>query len=297
MKDSVLPQSIQLSATRLLTAMVDGRAWLIDLNSARAAALPVTAVAAERSSLAASFVEAAISAGLMRGEHLTRTVAFTLPGYIRWLTGNYLFAGQTPTLFRRAAERFEQLGRPDLAEFSLKKAAEEDGHAKLAYRDLEALGLPAADTIRAIQPPSAVEFVEHFRGYVESRAPVALFGFSYCLERMAIGRDDSFVQTVEGACPPKCRAFRFLKVHSNVGSDHGHVDEQLVFFESLPGSDLIPITCAAYETAELLARQPLMDRALTDEEIGRRFEEAGIDQSFLEIQHAERSAPNSIRVT
>ena len=39
MKDSVLPQSIQLSATRLLTAMVDGRAWLIDLNSARVAAL------------------------------------------------------------------------------------------------------------------------------------------------------------------------------------------------------------------------------------------------------------------
>ena len=122
----------------------------------------------------------------------------------------------------------------------------------------------------------------------KSRAPVALFGFSYCLERMAVGRDDAFIQTVEAICPPKCRAFRFLKVHSNVGSDHGHVDEQLAFFESLAGSDLIPITCAAYETAGLLARQPLMDRALTDEEIGRRFEEAGIDQSFLE--HPKRGA-------
>jgi hypothetical protein len=287
--ESIGQHCITISPQKLLTAMPDGRSWLIELGSSRLIALPVSVVAAGRSSLAASFVEAAISAGLMQTGNPTSMGPYTLAGYIRWLAGNYVFAGQTPGLFRRASERFATLGRPDLAEFSLKKAAEEDGHADLARRDLEALGLPAAETIRAVQPPSATEFADCFRGYVESSTPVALFGFSYCLERMAVGRDDAFIRTVEAICPPKCRAFRFLKVHSNVGSDHAHVDEQLAFFESLSESDLIPVTCAAYETAELLARQPRMDQALSDEEIGRRLRDAGIDPSFLGTRNGEQS--------
>jgi hypothetical protein len=279
--DLASPQLIQIASGRLLTAMPDGRSWLIELGSPRLTALPVSAVAAGRSTLAASFVEAALSAGLTRAGHHPTLELYTLPRYILWLAGNYVFAGQTPGLFRRAAECFAQLGRTDLAEFSLKKAAEEDGHADLARLDLEALGLPAAETIRAIRPPSATDFADRFRSYVESSTPIALFGFSYCLERMAVGRDDAFIRTVKAICPPKCRAFRFLKVHSNVGSDHVHVDEQLAFFESLSDSDLIPIICAAYETAELLARQPFIDRALTDEQIDRCLKEVGIHISSL----------------
>jgi hypothetical protein len=290
MKDSVLAQSIQITSSRLLTAMPDGRSWLVELSSSLLTALPISPIAMTRSSVTASLVEGAISAGLTQTGFTPSVGSRTsLPGYIRWLVGNYVFAGQTPGLFRRAARRFVELGRPVLAEFSLKKAAEEDGHADLAYRDLHALGLPATETIRAIQPTSATEFTDRFRSYVESSAPVALFGFSYCLERMAVGRDDAFIRTVEAICPPECRAFRFLKVHSNIGSDHDHVDEQLAFFESLPWADLVLITSAAYETAELLARQPRMDQALTDEEIGRRLEKAGIRAPFSrDPEHAER---------
>jgi hypothetical protein len=264
--------------------MRDGRAWLVELGSSRIRGLLVSAVAAERSSMAATFIEAAIGAGLAQTTCSPSTTCYTLAGYLRWLAGNFVFAGQTPRLFRRAAQRFAEVGRPDLAEFALKKAAEEDGHSALAYRDLEAFGLPAEETIRAIEPPSAAGFVDRFRTYVESRTPVALFGFSYCLERMALGRDEAFIRMVEEICPPNCRAFRFLKVHSNVGSDHAHVDEQLAFFDSLPESDLIPIIRAAYETAELLARQSLMDQALTDQEIGRRLAEAGIQSRFWHLR-------------
>jgi hypothetical protein len=277
-------QSIQITSSRVLTAMPDGRAWLIELDSSRVTRLLVSAVAMERSSMAASFLEAAICAGLTQTGYPPSIGRYTLRRYIRWLAGNYVFAGQTPGLFRRGAERFAELGRPDLAYFALKKAAEEDGHADLARRDLEAFGLPATETIRAIQPPSAARFADRFRTYVESRTPVALFGFSYCLERMADGRDEAFIRSIQAICPPNSGGFRFLKVHSKVGSDHAHVDEQLEFFESLLATDLIPITCATYETAELLARQSLMDQALTDEEISRRLEEAGIHSCFVGAQ-------------
>ena len=156
-----------------------------------------------------------------------------MPRYIRWLAGNYVFAGQTPGLFRRGGERFDAAGRPDLAAFARQKADEETGHAELAFRDLEELGLPAAEVIRLVAPPSANAFADRFQSYVESSEPIALFGFSYCLERMAVGRDDAFIRNVEAVCPPGTRACRFLKVHSMVGSDAGHVREQLAAFEAL----------------------------------------------------------------
>jgi hypothetical protein len=277
MDDAALTQGVRISPEALLVAMSDGRSWLMNVGSSDLTALPVSAVAAEHATLAASLVEGAISAGLGGAAPAGVSGSLTLLRYIRWLVGNYVFAGQTPGLFRRAAERFEAAGRGDLAEFALQKAAEETGHADLAYRDMEGLGLPAAEVIALIQPPSATAFVHCFRDYVESNTPIALFGFSYCLERMAVERDHAFIRAVEAICPPQSKACRFLKVHSNVGSDGGHVHEQLSFFESLTGEELSLVTSAAYETARLLARQPLTDEALSDAEIDRRLRGAGIE--------------------
>lgn len=280
MKEAAHTQCIPLSAQTLLVAVPDGRCWLMKVDSSEFTALPVSAVAAERSSLAASVVEGAISAGLAQPGYASTTGSYTLLRYVRWLAGNYVFAGQTPGLFRRAAERFGASGRRDLAQFAHQKAAEESGHADLAGRDLEALGLPAPEVVRLAQPPSANAFADRFRAYVESDAPIALFGFSYCLERMAVERDRAFIRKVEAICPPGIRAFRFLKVHSGIGSDSGHVHEQLSVFETFTESELATVGRAAYETAELLAQQPQMDEALSDEEIARRFRSAGVETAY-----------------
>jgi hypothetical protein len=277
MNDAAQTQCIRISPTTLLIAVPDGRCWGMEVGSSSVTALPVSPVAAERAGLAASLVEGAISAGLAPTGSASSSRSYTLPRYIRWLAGNYVFAGQTPGLFRHGAQRFEASGRRDLADFARQKAAEEDGHAGLAFQDLQALGLPAAEVIRLVEPPSARVFVERFRAHVESGTPIALFGFSYCLERMAVGRDEAFVRAIQALCPPQCRAYRFLKVHSDTGSDRAHVHEQLAFFEALPGAELEVIACAAYDTAVLLARQPLMDQALFDEEIERRLRLEGIE--------------------
>jgi hypothetical protein len=275
MNDLTHTHCIPISSQVYLIAAPDGRCWTMEIGGSRLASLPVSRLAAERASLASSAIEGAIAAGLSQSGHTP--APFALLRYIRWLAGNYVFAGQTPGLFRQAAQRFEAAGQPKLMEFAMRKAEEETGHAELAYRDLEALGLPAADVIRVIAPPSAQIFADHFRAHVESEAPIALFGFSYCLERMAVERDDAFVRKVEAIYPGQYRASRFLKVHSNIGSDGAHVDEQLAFFESLSSSELTTVARAAYETAELLGRQPLMDRALSDTEIERRLRLARIE--------------------
>jgi hypothetical protein len=277
MTDAARMPCVEVSARTLLAAAPDGRCWLMAVDSSEVVALPASAVAVERSTPAASLVEGAIAAGLAGNGRAPATGAYTLLRYVRWLAGNYVFAGQTPGLFRRGAARFDAAGRQDLAEFARQKADEETGHAELAYRDLEGLGLPAATVVPLIQPPSADAFADRFRSYVESDQPVALFGFSYCLERMAVERDAAFIRRVEALCPPGARACRFLKVHSTIGSDSAHVHEQLARFESLTIAELTSVARAAYETAEMLARQPLMDEALSDEEIGRRLRSAGVE--------------------
>ncbi|MGB8433407.1 MAG: hypothetical protein WCE38_04005 [Burkholderiales bacterium] len=276
-QDAAITQCIQISARALLIAVPDGRSWLTEIGTSGTTALPVSPVAAERASLAASVVEGAMSAGLARPGNVPIPGPYTLLRYVRWLVGNYIFAGQTPGLFRRASDRLDAAGRPDLAAFAREKAAEEEGHADLAYRDLQALGLPAAEVVRLLHPPSADVFADRFRAYVESDTPIAHFGFSYCLERMAVARDRAYIQGIEAICPPGIRALRFLKVHSDIGSDSGHVHEQLALFESLGGAELTSVVRAVYETARMLAEQPKMDEALSDEEIARRLRLAGIE--------------------
>ncbi len=275
---------IRISPQTLLISVPDGRSWLATVGGPQLKALPVSNLAAEHASLAASLVEGALQAGIAGDGNLgldtaqsaKRTGPYTLFRYIRWLAGNYIFAAQTPGLFRRGAERFEASGRADLASYARKKAIEETGHSELAYRDLEGLGLPAAYVVRLIQPPSANAFADQFRSYVESSTPIALFGFSYSLERMAVERDEAFIRKVEAMLPPGSKACRFLKVHSTIGSDSTHVCEQLSHFKSLTNTELATIARAVYETTALLARQPLLDDALSDDEIERRLQREGI---------------------
>jgi pyrroloquinoline quinone (PQQ) biosynthesis protein C len=276
--DALHSLCIQLSARKLLIAVTGGRSWLTCFDTSKVVSLPVSALAAKRLTLAASVIEGAVMAGLEQTDRAVTNASLTLARYVRWLVGNYVFARQTPILFRQAGERFRSSSffRRDLAEFALKKAEEEDGHADLAYRDLEALGLPAAQVIRLIQPPSASAFAERFRTYVESSEPIMLFGFSYCLERMAAERGEAFIKKIQSICPQRVCAIRFLNVHSNMGSDSAHVDEQLSFFESMTTAEVSGIARGAFETATMLARQSLMDQSLTDAEIGLRLELVGI---------------------
>lgn len=259
----------------LLVAAADGASWLCGCGTGTVQALAMTDLAAARTSVAASAIEGAIVAGLTARSAARPETPYTLARYVRWLAGNAVFAARTPAIFRRAAERFESTARVDHAAFARRKAREESGHAALARRDLAALGLDPGLAIALVAPPSAKRFAARFRAYVESDMPVAGFGFSYCLERMALGRDARFLESVKALCPPQAQAIRFLEVHSGTGSDAGHVEEQLAFFDSLDRDELAVAVRAARETAALLAEQSLMDRDVSDDEVERRLARAG----------------------
>jgi hypothetical protein len=269
-------QTITLSDGLLLVAVPEGQAWLVNLVSPQVVALPLSSIACESPSMSASFVEGAVFAGVVHPGAAVRATPMTLPRYIRWLVRYYLFTEQTPALLRQGARNLCTAGRSDLSRFVSRKADEETGHDRLAYLDLEALGFSAAEVIRVIQPPSANVLVRKLRDYVESPEPIALLGFSYCMERMAIEKDEDFVSSIDEVCSPRS-ASRFLRVHSGIGNDRDHTLSQLALFETLDSDQLTVVVRAVFETAKTITTLDTIDQFLSDEEIDYRLNRTDLE--------------------
>src|SRR5947207_3476537 len=63
----------------------------------------------------------------------------TIASYVVALVGAYHTSVDTPRNLRRAAGRFNELGRPEVAAYLEERAREETGHDRLELKDLRAL--------------------------------------------------------------------------------------------------------------------------------------------------------------
>ncbi len=87
-------------------------------------------------------LDGAINLGFSGIEKPAATPEPTIPAYIAALVGAYHTSVDTPRNLRRAAARFAELGRPEVAAYLEQRAREETGHDRLALKDLRALGVP-----------------------------------------------------------------------------------------------------------------------------------------------------------
>ncbi len=191
--------------------------------------------------------------GLRAGEPLVER-PLSLLQHVWSLCGNYLTTHASPGILRRGAQRLRQQGRDDMADFLDQKAREETGHDELALRDLTALGLPAEQLVAAISPTKGHELLAFARTCVEGPEPLAVLGYTYALERptLAIGRAQ--VDAIQALCPPGTDATRCMRVHSAIGADAEHVEEQVERIAGLPFRDRSLIARATYETTRLVWR-------------------------------------------
>jgi len=115
------------------------------------------------------------------------------------------------------------------------------------------MGLRAEALVAAVQPPNALALVALFRRLAGGPEPIAVLGYAYVLERMALFSTAEYVQAVEAALPPGIKATRCLRVHSAVGADQRHVRESLEFIADLPAQTRRAIFQAAFDSAALVA--------------------------------------------
>lgn len=177
----------------------------------------------------------------------------TVAGYIVALAGAYHTSVHTPRNLRRAASRFEELGRPEVAAYLEERAREETGHDRLALKDLHALGVPGERLVANYIPEEIKPLCERFDELCAQEYPIGCIGYSYCLERIAALKQKSDIDRVQALCPDGVDATRFLRSHSCLGSEVTHVEETIKFVASLNADDRIKVVQETYELALIMA--------------------------------------------
>ena len=95
-------------------------------------AMPMTGAGAVGST--GGLLDGAIHLGFAEIENNLAAPELTVAGYAIALVGAYHTSVDTPRNLLRAARRFEELGRPEVAAYLEERAREETGHDRLAPR-------------------------------------------------------------------------------------------------------------------------------------------------------------------
>jgi hypothetical protein len=204
--------------------------------------------------------------GVKEGPNLLR--------YIYALAGAYHTAKDTPRNLLRAAERFKEIGRPEVTAYLEMRALEETGHERLALKDLRALGLPAERIVANLVPAGIKPLCELFDRFCLLDYPMECVGFSYCSERIAALKPKTEIDGVQSLFPEGVDATRFLRSHSSLGSEVSHVEETIEFVARLPAEDRIRVVQATYETGLLMASGRRLESSRSEVEIRDELEEA-----------------------
>jgi pyrroloquinoline quinone (PQQ) biosynthesis protein C len=194
--------------------------------------------------------------------------------YIYALAGAYHTAKDTPRNLLRAAERFKEIGRPEVTAYLEMRAREETGHEQLVLKDLRALGLPAERIVANLVPVGIKPLCDLFDRFCFEDYPIECVGFSYCSERIAALKPKAEVDAVQSLFPDGVDATRFLRSHSSLGSEVSHVEETIEFVASLPAEDRISVVQATYETALLMASGRQLESSESEAQIREQLAEA-----------------------
>ena len=187
----------------------------------------------------------------------------------RWvwrLASSYHLTHFTPQIMEKASQRFASAGQKILAQWAAEKAREERGHDRLALLDIQSMGYEAEAVVEALIPPAAATLVNYFIQSAWNRDPINCVGYSYTMERLALGIGEKYIQQVESLLPSGIQATRCLRVHSSVGADAEHVEETLEMVAQLDFQERIDVAAACYETALQCFSSP-KENYISDEEL------------------------------
>src|SRR6266516_1391279 len=198
-------------------------------------------------------LDGAIDLGFAGIEKRLARPDLTIAGYIVALVGAYHTSVDTPRNLLRAAGRFNELGRPEVAAYLEERAREETGHDRLALKDLRALGVPGERLVANFVPEGIKPLCKRFDDLCAQDYPIGCVGYSYCLERIAALKDKTDIEKVRTLCRDGIDATRFLRSHSSLGSEASHVEETIAFVASLPANDRISVVQETYESALIMA--------------------------------------------
>lgn len=201
-------------------------------------------------------LDTAIAAAKVAVKSNSRPPALTATRWVWRLAGAYHLTSPVPRLLKDAAIGFAANGRGDLKSWALEKLEEETGHDRLALLDIQSLGYDAEAVVKELVPPAAVALMDYFTRSVQDDNPIDGVGYTYTMERLSLGIEKEYIQKVEALFPSETNTTRCLRVHSAVGADASHVDENVTLIARLSADERTRIARACYETALMLFSPP-----------------------------------------
>jgi hypothetical protein len=279
-----------------IIARESGEVWFHTPSAAQGAldpfAAPMTGAGSAGSTI--GLLDGAINLGFSGIEKRLARPQPTIAGYIVALVGAYHTSVDTPRNLRRAAERFSQLGRPEVAAYLEERAREETGHDRLALKDLRALGVPGERLVANFIPEGIKPLCKRFDDLCAEDYPIGSIGYSYCLERIAALKQEEDIETVRAICPEGVDATRFLRSHSSLGSEASHVDETITFVASLAANDRISVVQETYKSALIMAEGYNHELLKSEAEMLDEIEQA-IGETLTYRRGLHRSAEQTAR--
>ena len=255
--DLTNPEWAQIAPGQVVVATED-RAWLYCPTSAEDRfAHPMECSGSFATTR--KLLDTAIAAAKYAVKSDVRPPALTTTRWIWRLASAYHLTSPVPRLMKDAAQRFAVNSRSDLEHWALEKAEEEKGHDRLALLDIQSLGYDAEAVVKELIPPAAVALIDYFARSVQDDNPIDCVGYTYTMERLSLGIGEDYIQKVEALFPPQTNATRCLRVHSSVGADANHVDENVSLVARLAPSERTRIARACYETALMCFSPPPFD--------------------------------------
>jgi hypothetical protein len=174
---------VNVTANIAIVARESGEVWFHTLNGTKEAAdpfaTPMTGAGAKGSTI--GLLDGAINLGFAGIERRLARPDLTLAGYVVALVAAYHTSVDTPRNLRRAAKRFEELGRPEVAAYLEVRAREETGYDRLALKDLRALGVPGERLVANFIPEGVKPLCKRFDDLCVEDYPIGCIGYSYCL--------------------------------------------------------------------------------------------------------------------
>ncbi|MGB5711529.1 MAG: iron-containing redox enzyme family protein, partial [Waterburya sp.] len=229
-----------------------------------------------------NLLDAAIAAAKYAVNSDVRPPALTAKRWIWRLAGAYHLTHPAPQLFKEAARRFALKGHSMLADWAAEKAKEEAGHDLLALRDIKSLGYDAEAVVKELVPPAAQVLIDYFTRSIQDDNPIDCVGYSYTMERMALGVGEEYIQKIEALLPPGINATRCQRTHSSVGADAEHVEETVEMIAELTSQERVRIVRACYETA-LMCFSPAHKGYMTDEMLQPILSPLKLDKSLVGV--------------
>jgi hypothetical protein len=254
----------------------ENRAWLYQPHSAEDRfAQPMESVGSHATTR--NLLDTAIAAAKYAIKSNVRPPTLTPIRWVWRLASAYHLTSPVPRLMKDAAIGFAGNGRSLLKQWALGKAKEEKGHDQLALLDIQSLGYDAEAVVKVLVPPAAVTLIDYLTRSAQDNDPIDCVGYSYTMERMALGIGANYIQKVEALLPQKTNATRCLRVHSSVGADAEHVEENVSIIAKLTPSERIRIARACYETA-LMCFSPPPEAYISDEELQQILQPLKLNQ-------------------